>query len=69
MKKKKRKMIRKEDRNKTIRKNYRNKQLQIIMSASTPDSTYVIYPELDHILTILLGLDLTGPDNLHVEMF
>ena len=52
-----------------IRKNNRNKQLQIIMSASAPDSTYVSDLELDYILTILLGLDLTRPDNLHVGMF
>ena len=39
------------------------------MSASTPDSTSVFDPQLDHILTALLGLTLTEPNNLHVEMF
>ena len=38
------------------------------MSASTLDSTYVFDPELDHILTVLLGLNWAGPDNLLVEM-
>ena len=46
-----------------------NMQLRIIMSASTPDSISVFDPQLYHILTALLGLTLTGPDNLHVEMF
>ena len=46
-----------------------NKQSQILMSASTPDSTSIFDPQLDHILTALLVLTLTGPDNLHVEMF
>ena len=32
-------------------------------------STSIFDPALDHILTVLLGLDLTGPDNLNVEMF
>ena len=39
------------------------------MSAPAPLSTYIFHPKLDHILTVLLGLDLTGPDNLNVEMF
>ena len=39
------------------------------MSASSLDSTSVFNPQLRHILTALLGLTLTGPDNLHVEMF
>ena len=39
------------------------------MSAPAPISTYIFDPELDHVLMVLLGLDLTGPDNLNVEMF
>ena len=39
------------------------------MSTPAPVSTYVFGPDLDHSLTVLLGLDLTGPDNLNVEMF
>ena len=39
------------------------------MSAPFPPSTYVFNPKLDHILTVLLGLDMTRQDNFDVEMF
>ena len=39
------------------------------MSAPAPNPTYVFDQKLDHILIVLLGLDLTGPGNLHLEMF
>ena len=39
------------------------------MSVPIPASTYIFDPELDLILTVLLGLDLNGLDNLNIEMF
>ena len=39
------------------------------MSDPSPIPTYFFDLELDHILTFLFGLDLTGPDNLNVEIF
>ena len=41
------------------------------MSAPVPSPVpnYVFHQDLDHFLTVLLGLDLTSPDNFYVEMF
>ena len=38
------------------------------MSAPASDPTYIFDQELDHILKVLLDLDLTGPDNINVEI-